>query len=195
MSKKDKDKVVGIVGLGYVGLPLLISFSKHFDVIGFDSDQSKVESINSRISQIEHIPSEDLNAIESKFELATTDFSMIDEVDAIIICVPTPITIHKDPDLSYVKNVMNEILPYLKEGQLNYQLLSRGSVWLDTGTVDSLHEASSYIRTIEKRQGLKVGCPEEIAWRLGWIDDNKLENLAFNITSSGYGNYLLSLLS
>ena len=84
---------------------------------------------------------------------------------------------------------------YLKEDQLNYQLLSRGSVWLDTGTVDSLHEASSYIRTIEKRQGLKVGCPEEIAWRLGWIDDNKLEYLASNISNSGYGNYLLSLLS
>lgn len=84
---------------------------------------------------------------------------------------------------------------YLKEDQLNYQLLSRGSVWLDTGTVDSLHEASSYIRTIEKRQGLKVGCPEEIAWRLGWIDDDKLEYLATNITNSGYGDYLLSLLS
>ena len=84
---------------------------------------------------------------------------------------------------------------YLKEDQLNYQLLSRGSVWLDTGTVESLHEASSYIRTIEKRQGLKVGCPEEIAWRLGWIDDNKLEYLASNISNSGYGNYLLSLLS
>ena len=84
---------------------------------------------------------------------------------------------------------------YLKEDQLNYQLLSRGSVWLDTGTVDSLHEASSYVRTIEKRQGLKIGCPEEIAWRLGWIDDNKLEYLASNITNSGYGNYLLSLLS
>tara|TARA_Y100000991_G_scaffold215675_1_gene207356 strand:- start:193 stop:1473 length:1281 start_codon:yes stop_codon:yes gene_type:complete len=118
MSKNNRDKAVGIVGLGYVGLPLLISFSKHFDVIGFDSDQSKVESINSRISQIEHIPSEDLKAIESKFELATSDFSMIEKVDAIIICVPTPITIHKDPDLSFVKNVMNDILPYLKEGQL-----------------------------------------------------------------------------
>ena len=84
---------------------------------------------------------------------------------------------------------------YLKEGLLNYQLLSRGSVWLDTGTIDSLHEASSYIRTIEKRQGLKVGSPEEIAWRLGWIDDQKLEKLASNITNSGYGDYLLSLLS
>ncbi len=83
---------------------------------------------------------------------------------------------------------------YLKEDQLNYQLLSRGSVWLDTGTVDSLHEASSYVKTIEKRQGLKIGCPEEIAWRLGWIDDNKLEYLASNITNSGYGNYLLGLL-
>ena len=84
---------------------------------------------------------------------------------------------------------------YLKEGLLNYQLLSRGSVWLDTGTIDSLHEASSYVRAIEKRQGLKIGSPEEIAWRLGWIDDEKLEKLASNITNSGYGDYLLNLLS
>ena len=84
---------------------------------------------------------------------------------------------------------------YLKDGQLNFQLLSRGSVWLDTGTIDSLHEASSYVRTIEKRQGLKIGCPEEIAWRLGWIDDEKLGNLASKISSSGYGNYLMNLLN
>ena len=83
---------------------------------------------------------------------------------------------------------------YLKQDQLNYHLLSRGSVWLDTGTIDSLHDACSYIRTIEKRQGLKVGCPEEVAWRLGWIDDRQLEKLASNYTNSGYGNYLLNLL-
>ena len=82
----------------------------------------------------------------------------------------------------------------MKQDQLNYHILSRGSVWLDTGTIDSLHDACSYIRTIEKRQGLKVGCPEEVAWRLGWIDDIKLEKLASNYTNSGYGNYLLNLL-
>ena len=67
-------------------------------------------------------------------------------------------------------------------------------VWLDTGNFDSLHEASSYIRTLEHRQGLKVGCPEEVAWRLGLIDDKKLESNANDHLKSGYGEYLLRLL-
>jgi glucose-1-phosphate thymidylyltransferase len=65
---------------------------------------------------------------------------------------------------------------------------------LDTGTCDSLHEAASYIRTLEHRQGLKVGCPEEVAWRLGWIDDDRLLQLAEPLRKSGYGEYLLQLL-
>ena len=67
---------------------------------------------------------------------------------------------------------------YLREGLLNVQTFGRGMAWLDTGTFDSLHEASSYIKTLENRQGLKVGCPEEIAWRKGWITDHELENIA-----------------
>jgi len=62
---------------------------------------------------------------------------------------------------------------YLDEGLLRVELMGRGMAWLDTGTPDSLHEAASYIRTLEHRQGLKVGCPEEVAWRLGWIDDDQ----------------------
>ncbi|NQV09841.1 MAG: glucose-1-phosphate thymidylyltransferase RfbA [Cyanobacteria bacterium] len=84
---------------------------------------------------------------------------------------------------------------YLDEGLLRVELMGRGMAWLDTGTPDSLHEAASYIRTLEHRQGLKVGCPEEVAWRLGWIDDDKLERLAQPLKKSGYGNYLLRLLS
>jgi len=72
--------------------------------------------------------------------------------------------------------------------------MGRGMAWLDTGTPDSLHEAASYIRTLEKRQGLKVGCPEEVAWRLGWIDGGQLEHLALPLKKSGYGDYLLRLL-
>ena len=83
---------------------------------------------------------------------------------------------------------------YLEEGSLRVELLGRGMAWLDTGTPDSLHEAASYIRTLEHRQGLKVGCPEEVAWRMGWIDAAALETLAAPLRKSGYGSYLLQLL-
>ena len=83
---------------------------------------------------------------------------------------------------------------YLEEGQLRVELMGRGMAWLDTGTCDSLHEASSYIRTLENRQGLKVGCPEEVAWRQGWIGAEQLERLALPLKKSGYGDYLLRLL-
>ena len=83
---------------------------------------------------------------------------------------------------------------YLDEGQLHVQLMGRGMAWLDTGTCDSLHEASSYIRTLEHRQTLKVGCPEEVAWRMGWITDDQLSTLAAPLRKSGYGIYLMQLL-
>ncbi len=83
---------------------------------------------------------------------------------------------------------------YLDAGLLRVELMGRGMAWLDTGTPDSLHEASSYIRTLEHRQGLKVGCPEEVAWRMGWIDDSQLGLLAEPQKKSGYGTYLLQLL-
>ncbi len=83
---------------------------------------------------------------------------------------------------------------YLKDDLLNIEIMNRGTAWLDTGNFDSLHEASSFIRTIEHRQGLKVGCPEEIAWRSGFIDDEDMKNLAHPLIKSGYGNYLLDLL-
>ena len=83
---------------------------------------------------------------------------------------------------------------YLEEGLLQVELMGRGMAWLDTGTCDSLHEASSYIRTLEHRQGLKVGCPEEVAWRMGWISADQLTALAEPLRKSGYGDYLLQLL-
>jgi len=85
-------------------------------------------------------------------------------------------------------------LQYLIEGKLNVQLMSRGMAWLDTGTCDSLHEASAYIRTLEHRQSLKVGCPEEVAWRSGWISDAQIAILAKPLLKSGYGEYLMQLL-
>ena len=83
---------------------------------------------------------------------------------------------------------------YLKDGQLRVELMGRGMTWLDTGTCDSLHEAAAYIRTLEHRQGLKVGCPEEVAWRQGWITSDQLAKLAAPLKKSGYGDYLLNIL-
>ncbi|MCX7627992.1 MAG: glucose-1-phosphate thymidylyltransferase RfbA [Methylophilaceae bacterium] len=83
---------------------------------------------------------------------------------------------------------------YLEQGQLQVQTLGRGYAWLDTGTHDSLLEAGHFIATIEKRQGLKIACPEEIAWRNGWIDASQLEALAAPMKKNGYGQYLMCLL-
>lgn len=83
---------------------------------------------------------------------------------------------------------------YLQRGQLHVELMSRGSAWLDTGTPDSLHEASSFVETIEKRQGLKIGCPEEIAYQQGWIQAEQIRATAAGMKNSAYGEYLLSLL-
>jgi glucose-1-phosphate thymidylyltransferase len=83
---------------------------------------------------------------------------------------------------------------YLSQGTLNVARMGRGMAWLDTGTYDSLLEAAHFIQTLEKRQGLKVACPEEIAWTSGWIKDADLERLAGPLVKSGYGEYLLKLL-
>ncbi len=83
---------------------------------------------------------------------------------------------------------------YLMKNRLQVRRMTRGMAWLDTGTHDSLIEAAHFIQTLEKRQGLKVGCPEEVAWRQGWIDDSALEHLAAPLAKSGYGSYLLDLL-
>jgi len=83
---------------------------------------------------------------------------------------------------------------YLEQGQLSVEIMGRGYAWLDTGTHESLLEASQFVATLENRQGLKVSCPEEIAWRNGWIDNEKLNKLAQPLAKNGYGQYLLSLL-
>lgn len=83
---------------------------------------------------------------------------------------------------------------YLEQGRLAVEVLARGTAWLDTGTFDSLLDASDYVRTIERRQGLKISLPEEVAWRMGFIDDDQLARRAESLRKSGYGDYLLELL-
>ncbi|MDM8357956.1 glucose-1-phosphate thymidylyltransferase RfbA [Pandoraea communis] len=90
-----------------------------------------------------------------------------------------------------ITDVNNE---YLKRGKLNVQIMGRGYAWLDTGTHESMLEASTFIQTIESRQGLKVACPEEIAYRCGWIDAAAIEALAQPLAKTGYGQYLLAML-
>ena len=83
---------------------------------------------------------------------------------------------------------------YLEQGKLSVKTMGRGYAWLDTGTHESMLEASQFIHTVEHRQGLKVACPEEISWRNGWIDDAQLEKCAQRLGKSGYGQYLHGLL-
>ncbi len=83
---------------------------------------------------------------------------------------------------------------YLEQGDLSVEMMGRGTAWLDTGTHDSLMEAGQFVQTLEQRQGLKIACPEEVSWRMGWIDDEQVCDLAEPLIKSGYGKYLLDIL-
>lgn len=83
---------------------------------------------------------------------------------------------------------------FLESGRLSVKVLPEGTAWLDSGTFESLHDAASYVRVIEERQGVKVGCPEEVAWRQSWLSDAQLQETGLRLSKSGYGQYLLSLL-
>lgn len=116
---ESKEAVIGIVGLGYVGLPLSLSFSESkYVVLGFDIDDKKVEMLNSGKSYIKHIPDESVKKAHKNGFSATSDFSRIEEVDAIILCVPTPLNKYREPDLSYIVSTTERIIPYMRKGQI-----------------------------------------------------------------------------
>ena len=120
IEKLDKKTaLIGIVGLGYVGIPLSISYANSgYKVVGFDIDQSKIDSLSEGKTYIKHIPDSSIqNLIGQGFE-ATIDFSRAREVDALILCVPTPLDQHREPDLSFVLDTMDSLLPYLRKGQV-----------------------------------------------------------------------------
>ena len=116
---KTKNFTVGIIGLGYVGLPLSIRFSQvGFKTVGFDIDNNKIELLNRGETYINHINKKDILKMNDSGFIATSNFSNISKVDAIIICVPTPLNEDNQPDLSYVLNTLEEVIPYLKANQL-----------------------------------------------------------------------------
>ncbi len=116
---REKCSVIGILGLGYVGLPLALRFIEvGIKVIGFDIDAEKVKQLNVGSSYIERITAQQIKAAIAQGFTATADFSRAGEADALIICVPTPLNTHREPDLSFVINTIKAILPYFREGQL-----------------------------------------------------------------------------
>jgi len=143
----DKSTVIGIVGLGYVGLPLMLRFSElRYKVLGFDIDSSKVDALMQGRSYIEHISGESIAAARRNGFEATTDFARASEADALIVCVPTPLNQYREPDLSYVLNTVDSLVPHLRPGQI----LSLESTTYPGTTEEELRPR------IEAR-GLKVG--------------------------------------
>ena len=119
-SLKIKEAKIGIIGMGYVGLPLAIAYAeKGFKVLGIDIDITKVEKINNANSYINHISSGKLrNLVDSKFLKATNHFNEVFNLDAIILCLPTPLNKYREPDLSFIRSTLNSIKPFLKKGQV-----------------------------------------------------------------------------
>ncbi|MGB0360919.1 MAG: nucleotide sugar dehydrogenase, partial [Endozoicomonas sp.] len=116
----NKTAIIGIIGLGYVGLPLMLRYAEEgYQVLGIDIDQTKVDKLNDGISYIEHIASSGIKvAIESGLLSATTDFSRAAEADTLILCVPTPLNKYREPDLSYVLNTTDALIPHMRKGHV-----------------------------------------------------------------------------
>lgn len=153
---ENRSFIVGIVGLGYVGLPLMWTFhQKGMPVMGFDIDDSKVQNLNNGIPYIRHLGKEMMATLSNSDKCeATTDFSRISETDAILLCVPTPLDHHREPDMSYVEKTTETISKYLRKGQL---VILESTTW--PGTTEEL-----MIPILEKNSGLKAGVDFYVAY-------------------------------
>ena len=142
----NKEAIIGIVGLGYVGLPLMLRFADvGYRVVGIDVDESKNHLLNAGKSYIQHIPSEHVEAVQSRIH-ATNDFSSANEADALILCVPTPLNKYREPDLSYVVQTVEALVPHLRPGQI---------MSLESTTYPGTTEEE--LKTRIEKTGLKVG--------------------------------------
>jgi UDP-N-acetyl-D-glucosamine dehydrogenase len=144
---KSRKAIIGIIGMGYVGLPLMLRFADDgFKVLGVDIDQAKVDALNQGRSYIKHIPSQSIRqAVDRGFQ-ATTDFAELAQADAIILCVPTPLNKHREPDMSFVVNTTEGIVPHLRKGQI---------ISLESTTYPGTTEEELLPRL--ERTGLKAG--------------------------------------
>jgi len=168
LLREANDAVAGATVFAY-----RVSTPQAFGVVGFDA--------NGRATSLEEKPA----APKSNYAVTGLYFYDDSVVDIAKSLKPSP---RGELEITDVNRA------YLERDALDVRILARGMAWLDTGTHDALLEAAHFIQTIEKRQGLKVGCPEEVAWRLGWIDDAQLAELAGSLEKSGYGDYLHGLL-
>ncbi len=133
------------------------------------------------------------NSIEEKPKLSKSDFAVtgLYIYESNVVAYTKELKPSKRGELE-ITDLNNS---YLKENKLNVEILGRGIAWLDTGTFESLQDASFFIKTLEMRQGLKIGCPEEVAWRLNYIDDKEFGDIANKYINSPYGNYLKKILN
>ena len=156
-----KPEKIGILGLGYVGLPLCLQFaSKGITVLGLDVDAAKVDAINASQSYIKHISNEALKTVVERGKLsATTDFSKVIDLDAVLICVPTPLDQHRDPDISYVLESGKAIAPYLaaKDRQQRKLIVLESTTY--PGTTDT-----ELCAVLEAGSGLEAGKDFHLAY-------------------------------
>ena len=161
MSEKNKFTNIAVVGLGYVGLPLCIRFCESgLEVLGLDIDQEKVDSINAGSSYIPHIASGTISDLTSKNSLnASTQFSDVQQCDAVLICVPTPLGKHREPDISYVLETGRSIAPFLKaeEGQSKKLVVLESTTY--PGTTDEQLK-----QVLESESGLVTGQDFHLAY-------------------------------
>lgn len=183
----DKNFRVGIIGLGYVGLPLMWTFhQKGMPVLGYDIDEKKVKNLQEGVPYIKHLGKEMMDTLaESNLSDATTDFSRLTESDAILMCVPTPLDHHREPDMSYVVQTTETVSKFLRKGQL---VILESTTW--PGTTEEL-----MIPILEKNSGLKAGQDFYVAYSPEREDPG---NPNFNTAKipkvvGGHGNEALQL--